>query len=125
MDYLVQVAAKVLEQYHRGVSTGWAGDRATWMRGGAGLVETGNRHTVLRVAWYRSQGFRLGQSHVSTVATPMPVVAVDALQVEGAANLSGEDFVTSQVGRVLAQFCQIACCHLFLDLIPMLGSLTQ
>ena len=55
----------------------------------------------------------------------MPVVAVDALQVEGTANLDGEDFVTGQVGRVLAQLCQIACCHLFLDLIPMLGSLTQ
>src|SRR5260370_42315094 len=91
MDYLVQVAAKILEQYHCGVSTGCAGDRATRMRSRAGLVEARNWHTVLRIARHRSQGFRLGQSHISTVAAPMPVMAVYAPHVEGGANLWGEE----------------------------------
>src|SRR2546421_8553690 len=55
----------------------------------------------------------------------MPVVRVDALEVEGAADVSGEDLVSGQVGRVLSQLGQIVCCHLLLDLVPALGSFTK
>src|SRR5438477_2937905 len=95
------------------------------MGSGPGLVKARDWHAVLGIAWHWPQRFRLGRAHISAVATPMPVVPVDALQVEGAADVGGEDLVSSQVGRVLAQLGQIVCCHLVLDLVPALGTFTK
>src|SRR5947199_3170706 len=95
------------------------------MRSSSSLIEARDRHPMLSIARNWSQCFRLSRTHVPTMATPMPVVPVDAFQVEGAANVYSEDFVVSQVRCVLPQFCQVASRNFRLDLVPFLGSLVQ
>ena len=124
-NHLTQIPPKILKQHYCRVSTRRTGDRTTWMCGSSSLIEARDRHPMLSIARNWSQRFRLSWTHVPTMATPMPVVPVDAFQVERAAHIYSEDFVVSQVRCVLPQFCQIASSNLFLDLVPLLRSLTQ
>src|SRR5215472_4941044 len=96
-DQLVQVATQVLEQHHRSIATGRAGYRPTRMSCSSGLIETRNGHAVLGIARNGPQGFRLGWTHIPTVAAAMPVVPVVAFQVERAANLGGQYLLIGQV----------------------------
>src|SRR5581483_1490494 len=95
------------------------------MCGRARLIEAGNGHTMLRITGSRAQHTRLCRVHVSAVTTAVPVMAVVAFQVEGAAYIAGENLVFRQVGRVLAQFGEVVGCYLELDLIPLLRPFAQ
>src|SRR5438128_1675019 len=80
-DHLLDARAQVLQQYHRGVAPRRAGDRATWMRGPAGLVEAGNRHPVLRPTRRRPQRSALRQRPAPPVERAVDHVLVRALDV--------------------------------------------
>src|SRR5439155_22077340 len=71
---LLGIVAEVLEQDDGAVAAGRAGDRPARMSGRAGLVETGDRHAVLRPA---------GDRAARPVVRPAAVAAVDGAVPHG------------------------------------------
>src|SRR5581483_2668822 len=95
------------------------------MGGRTGLIEARDWQAMLGVSWHRAQRSRLGGTHIASVTASMPVVPVDPLQVERAANLGGQDLVVGQIWRVCAQLGQVPRGHLFLDAIPVFRAFAQ
>src|ERR1700676_2991856 len=74
--------AEILEHDGGGVAARTAGDRASRMRGGSGLVEPRDGHAMLRPAEHRAERTGLRRSGSSGVTTAVPVVRIHALKIE-------------------------------------------
>src|SRR3954469_3192000 len=96
-DHLLDARAEVLQQYDRGVAPRRAGDRAARMRGSAGLVETGNRHPVLRPTRRGPQRSALRQRPVPPVERAVDHVLVGALDVLWRPDERVEDHALAEV----------------------------
>src|SRR3954468_20494805 len=90
-DYLLDVVAEILEEDDGTVAAGRAGDRAARMSRCPGLVETGDRHAVLRPARHRPARTVVRPAAVAAVDRPMPHVLVVVLDVDGRLDVLRED----------------------------------
>src|SRR3954447_20246196 len=88
---LLDVVAEVLEEDDGAVAAGCARDRAARMSRCAGLVETGDRHAVLRPAGDRPARTVVRPTAVAAVDRPVPHVLVVALDVDGRLDVLRED----------------------------------
>ena len=104
---------------------GPSGDRASRIRRGAGLIQTGDRHAVLRPAGNRTQGAGLRRVLRSAVAGAVPVVRVHALQIERTLDDPRENLVVGQIGCEPPQVFQIRIGHLILDFVPVFRAFFQ
>src|SRR5581483_11333783 len=97
--HLLGMVAEILEQDDRAVAAGRAGDRAAGMRGGAGLVEAGDRHPVLCPPRCRAPQAVVRVASVAAVDRAVPHVLVQALDVDRGLDPLGEDHVARHVRR--------------------------
>src|SRR4051812_26084887 len=88
---LLDVVAEILEEDDGTVASRRAGDRAARMSRCAGLVETGNRHAVLRPARDGPARTVVRPAAVAAVDRPVPHVLVVVLDVDGRLDVLRED----------------------------------
>src|SRR5216684_6157635 len=89
------------------------------------LIQTCNRHAVLRPARRGAHRSRLRRPRSACVTTPVPVVRIHPFQIQRALYDPRENFVIGQIGRELPQKFQIRVRNLILDFVPMLRALFQ
>src|SRR6266478_4787940 len=89
------------------------------------LIQTSNRHPVLRPARHGTHRTRLRRARSACVTTPMPVVRVHAFEIERALDDPRENFVLRQVGRETPQKIQIRVRNLILNFVPVLRAFFQ
>src|SRR6185436_17696320 len=82
--HLVETPTKILQHDGSGITPRPARDRAAGMRGRAGLVETRDRHAMLRPAGSRPQGASLRRVLGAAVTRTLPVVRIAPFQIERA-----------------------------------------
>src|SRR5713226_5166763 len=116
---------KIFQHHGRSISSWSAGYRSAGMRRGAGLIQTRDRHPVLRPARHRTHRSGLRRAGPACVTTAVPVMRIHALQIKRALDDPRENLVFRQVGRELPQKFQIRIRNLILDFVPMLRAFFQ
>src|SRR5579862_6296339 len=124
-DHLFNAGAEILEHHHGRVAARGAGHGAARMRGGAGLIQAGNGHAVLRPAEHGTHGAGLRGVLPPAVRASVPEVRIHALDIQRAGEKARQNLVIRQVGRESPQVIQVGLVHLVLDFVPMLRALLQ